>query len=372
MKQRRPLVLPTRSSSSPLLLVSAWLLLGWAGGVHAQGYDVLALTGTSPAGLFGISVAGLGDVDGDGIPDGLVGAPQYFEIPGFSNGPGYALLFSGATGGSVFTLTGTLLGDRFGQSVGRAGDVDGDGVEDLLVGAPGTDAGGLADSGRAFAISGSTGIPLLTLDGTAAGDFFGESVAGVGDIDGDGNSDFVVGAPRSIFPPVAAGYARLFSGAAGALLFQLNGTSAGDLFGASVAGPGDLSGDGVPDLLVGSAAPYPSLGVVRTFSGATGAPLLNLNGTSPGDPFRWTVAGGGSRRPRRRRDLRSPRRRAVVLPGRVGSCVLRSERGRPVHIQRNGRRGAARVLRLRCRRPRRGRGPRPPRRREAMGSSRRG
>ena len=104
------LSVPPREPSIPfVLLVAGCTLLGSGGRVRAQGYDVLSLTGTAPAGLFGNAVAGLGDVDGDGVPDGLVGAPQYYEPFGVYTGPGYALLFSGATGGTILTLPGAAF-----------------------------------------------------------------------------------------------------------------------------------------------------------------------------------------------------------------------------------------------------------------------
>ncbi len=293
MRQRDPSVLSRGPSSPSVLLVAGCVLVGFGGRVRAQGYDVLSLTGTAPAGLFGNAVAGLGDVDGDGVPDGLVGAPQYYEPSGTFTGPGYAVVFSGATGGTILMLTGAAPGDYFGKSVARAGDVDGDGVEDVLVGAPGTDVGGLANAGRAFAFSGATGLTIHSLDGTAAEDFFGASVAGVGDVTGDGNSDFLVGAPQGAFPLLPPGYARLFSGATGGVLLVLTGSGVGDGFGTSVAGPGDLNADGVPDLLVGAPQPFAGSGAVRGFSGSSGATILNLNGVQPDDGFGWRVAGIG-------------------------------------------------------------------------------
>ena len=142
---------------------------------------------------FGLALAGVGDVDGDGVPDLAVGAPEQ----------GRVFLFSGATGQRLRTLNNPTpqAGARFGRALAGVGDVDGDGVPDLTVGAPGQDVEGRDTQGQVFLFSGATGQQLRTLNNPTpqAGARFGRELAGVGDVDGDGVSDLAVGAP---FQPV--------------------------------------------------------------------------------------------------------------------------------------------------------------------------
>jgi hypothetical protein len=171
-------------------------------------------------------------------------------------------------------------GAGFGRAA-PAGDVNGDGHDDLIVGAPLDDSGGL-DAGRASVYSGSDGVVLFQFNGSGPGDLFGSSCAGAGDVDGDGHDDLIVGAPQTnvLF---GRGYARLFSGASGAVLRTFTGAAAGDRFGATVAGAGDLNGDGRDDVLVG--APQhdgggTDAGAVTAFSGANGCALYSTTGSS--------------------------------------------------------------------------------------------
>ncbi|MFG0315984.1 MAG: integrin alpha, partial [Planctomycetota bacterium JB042] len=136
---------------------------------------------------------------------------------------------------TLFESAGGAAGDRHGHAVAVIDDVNGDGVRDLVVGAPMADPAGV-DSGAAVVLSGADGGLLLTLAGTAAGDSFGRDVAGAGDVDGDGVGDVVVAAHG---PAGAPGYARVFSGATGAVLHTFVGAHAGDRV-HSVAGGGDV------------------------------------------------------------------------------------------------------------------------------------
>jgi hypothetical protein len=154
----------------------------------------------------------------------------------------------------------------FGASVAGLGDVDGDGVADAAVGAPGTN--------RAYLVSGGTGTILRQVadPGRSALDF-GFAVAGVGDVDRDGVADVAVGAPSGSDPSRAR--TLVFSGATGAALRHLAPPTTGGhvAFGRSVAGAGDVSGDGVPDVVVSAPALGQGLGAVFAFSGADGAQL---------------------------------------------------------------------------------------------------
>jgi hypothetical protein len=145
---------------------------------------------------------------------------------------------------------GTAAGDFFGGSCGGAADVDGDGVPDFVAGSPGDDTTG-AQAGAAFVRSGRTGALLLAIFGDAPGDRLGSSTALVGDLDGDGRSEILVGAHRADAAGVDSGLARLISGGDGSTLWTFPGAAPGDAFGLAVAGAGDVDGDGMRDLVVG-------------------------------------------------------------------------------------------------------------------------
>ena len=224
---------------------------------------------------FGFSVAPTGDVDLDGSDDFVVGAPWM----GNSH-RGMAWLYSGGRPGqvlSVFQAVGDL--DDLGWSVAGAGDVDQDAIPDILVGAPDTDAGGLLNAGSALVYSGANNTLLLRLDGQAAGDSFGHAVACAGDLDGDGADDLLIGAPWASPNGLAsAGSAFVHSGRTGAQLLRIDGANASGGLGRAVCGPGDLDGDGTPDLLVGSPGTYSSSsgGSVSLYSGATGTLIYQI------------------------------------------------------------------------------------------------
>ncbi len=238
-------------------------------------------------GLFGFSVASVPDANGDGVADLLVGARN--EAPGTSpNFAGRAYLFSGATGVLLHTLISPneqFVG-FFGSSVAGVPDADGDGRGDLLVGAP--DEMG----GRAYLFSGTTGALLFELvsPNEESGGPFGHSVSSVPDADGDGRGDLLVGAFNEDpgVSPSGAGRAYLFSGATGAILSTLvspNEETNGN-FGYSVAGVPDADGDGRGDLLVGAYREDPgptnsALGQAYLFSGATGTLLQSIDSPNP-------------------------------------------------------------------------------------------
>jgi hypothetical protein len=215
------------------------------------------VNGGQAGALFGWAVSELTDVNGDGVTDAIVGA--VLDGPS-SNGAVY--VFSGATGDQLFEFHGQP-NDLLGYSVADAGDVNGDGVQDIAAGARGGDL--------VHVWSGATGAPLLTLHGEQAGDAFGFSAAGAGDVNGDGHADILVGAVANDAAGTNAGRAYVFSGAGGSLLYTIDGNKAGDLFGSAADGTGDLDGDGVGDLLIGARnAGHAHDGRVYAYSGANG------------------------------------------------------------------------------------------------------
>ena len=149
------------------------------------------------------------------------------------------------------------------QPVVVVGDVNGDGKADFIVGARGADPGGRADAGSAYVYSGADGSLLYQKDGGAASDRLGVSVSTAGDMNGDGKADFIVGA-YYVDPGgrANAGSAYIYSGADGSLLYQKDGGAAGDNFGLSVSTAGDVNGDGKADFIVGHYGPTPVAGLM--------------------------------------------------------------------------------------------------------------
>jgi hypothetical protein len=207
----------------------------------------------------GQSVSTAGDVNGDGYSDVIVGAPQY------SNGQedeGAAYLYLGSEDGLLDTWDNedesNKAGAWFGYSVATAGDVNGDGYADVVVGAP-LYTNDQTEEGRAWVWFGSPdGISALNdwwAEGNAANAWYGDAVATAGDVNGDGYSDLIVGAPGDASQ---AGTAFVYYGSPGALseTAQWTERSGQELakFGWSVGTAGDVNGDGYADIIVGT--PY--------------------------------------------------------------------------------------------------------------------
>ena len=259
----------------------------------ATGAILQVFDGTSSNGRFGEAVGAAGDVNADGFADVIVGA----RLDATSGSQlGAARVYSGFDGALLYDLAGLSSNDFFGRSVGSAGDTNGDGFDDFLVGAPGDDDSG-SNSGSVFLFSGFDGTLLFQFTGDFAGDSLGGKVAGLGDINGDGFDDLVAGMIGSDFSGTDRGAARVFSGADGSTLFTFGGSSLGGEFGSAVSAAGDLDGDGIMDVLVGARLDENALGLsagsASVFSGATGALLLRLESDSSFDQFGDTATCGG-------------------------------------------------------------------------------
>lgn len=229
----------------------------------------------------------LGDVDGDGVPELVVGAMKHGVSSLYL---GRVAILSGADGSEISEVLGQ--GDQcwFGYSVAGLGDVDGDGWPDWVAGAPYADLGA-ENAGRVRVVSGRTGANLHVIEGTTKNGWYGWKVAGLGDVDGDDVPDFVVGAPRE-----GGGRIRVHSGATGAVLFTRNGPNGSEM-GRALRAAGDLDGDGVSEILVG-AEEYDGpggedSGLARVYSGATGDLLLEYAGKVAGGRLGWAVSPAG-------------------------------------------------------------------------------
>ncbi len=227
---------------------------------------------------FGSSVAVLGNVDGVPGDDYVVGAPLE------SLGRGSVSLISGSSGSRIAHVTGTQLDARLGNSVARIGDQNGDGVDDCLVGEYWYDLGGNTNVGRVHVLSGADLTTIHVFNGLLADSWFGAAVASAGDTDGDTIDDILVGAPENPPPAADSGVAYLFSGSTWALRFPTPGQvgwsgGQGDWFGRAFGSGLDANGDGVLDVVIGvPGAVGPDLGEVRILSGSNGNELGRWTG----------------------------------------------------------------------------------------------
>lgn len=240
----------------------------------------------------GEAVAGAGDVDGDGHDDVLAGTASSWIFSG--NNGNEAVLFSGATGDRLYRFTGVHDFDGFGMAVAAAGDIDADGVPDALVGAPFDTAKGQLFGGSARAFSGADGTLVHAFSGQLDFIGFGGSVAGLGDIDADGHDDFAIAAGTGENQVDAVVGARVFGGADGILLGSLEfAAGAKDGVRARVGSAGDVDGDGRGDLIVGVSGAKDE-GAARVYSPALalGEPIASSS-FAPGDVLSGSIGSNG-------------------------------------------------------------------------------
>jgi FG-GAP repeat len=299
---------------------------------------LFSATGVLPGERFGAALGAAGDINGDGRGDVIVGAPGTLFMPG------YVKVLSGVDGSVLRTVVGTHLGGRYGAAVAGAGDSNGDGKADLLIGEPNYSAQLGSANGLVQIVSGATGgvlcqatgnsgdrmgtalggwsmvdnepveiigctmdgsgagyvqirsrtsfALLATVNGSTSGAAFGASIARLGDVNGDGKSDVAVGAAGK------GGSVTVLSGANWSKLYTLAAPAAGTGFGSVLAHVGDVNGDGVPDF--GCGAPLsdrngPDSGELTLYSGSNGALLSSLVGSTANERLGAAVAWAGDR-----------------------------------------------------------------------------
>ena len=261
-----------------------------------DGSNGFVLNGVTAGNRSGYSVSAAGDVNGDGVDDLLIGAYRAAPNGGFSGasyvvfgasgvGSSGTLELSALDGSSGFVLNGVTASNRSGRSVSAAGEVNGDGVDDLLIGAYHADPNG-SFSGASYVVFGASGVgsggtlELSSLDGSngfvlngvTSRDYSGRSVSAAGDVNGDGVDDLLIGAYRAAPNGGFSGASYVVFGASGvgssgtlelsaldgSSGFVLNGVTTFDNSGNSVSAAGDVNGDGVDDLLIGAYGANPN------------------------------------------------------------------------------------------------------------------
>lgn len=237
---------------------------GYAGKVHVYsgktGAQLYAIVGNANS-QAGAAVAGLGDVSGDGKPDFAYGA---FSDSTMGASAGKVVVCSGPTGAVLYTLYGTA-GNSFGYKIDRVLDVNGDGRDEIVVGAPWTKLG-IEETGMARVHSGSDGSILATIHGLADGDYVGYDVAGSLDVNADGRGEIVIGSPGSSLAGSGKGSATVYS-------LECGSTST---YGSGCAGFGGF----VPQLALGGCAtPGGTMNLAIT-KGNGGKPVLLFIGSN--------------------------------------------------------------------------------------------
>ena len=236
----------------------------------ATGTELLVVGASQPVEKFGLTVAGFTDLNGDGLPEFLVGSPGYTTGSG---GEGRVYVFSSKDGKTVRNHYGESVADRFGRVVCVLSDVDGDDTADYAVGAR------LGDQlkGRVYVYSGGTGKLIQQWTGSEKWEELGVSLAAAGDLDGDGLADLLCGGLSSSGKPY--GYCSAYSPESGALIWKVEGPIQWELFGAACVDVGDMNGDGFSEFAV--SAPLndhdgADCGRVDLMSGKTLRPLFRF------------------------------------------------------------------------------------------------
>ncbi|MEQ8970813.1 MAG: VCBS domain-containing protein [Coleofasciculus sp. C1-SOL-03] len=256
-----------------------------------NGSNGFTITGIDSGDNSGYSVSAAGDINNDGFDDVIIGA-RWANPHGSGSGESYVVFGKNSSlsgfgtnlslrslnGSNGFKINGIATFDNSGWSVNHAGDINGDGIDDVVIGAPNADPNGVSSSGQTYVVFGKTsgfdpnldlsslnGSNGFQINGTAVGDESGFSVNGAGDVNGDGVDDLIIGERSAnsqgsdsgqsyvVFGKTSTFSATLnLSSLDGTNGFKINGIAAGDNSGFSVSGAGDINADGIDDLVIGA------------------------------------------------------------------------------------------------------------------------
>ena len=281
-----------------LLLISPQVLSQFDAVVELSDLDGnsgFVINGIDSGDRSGVSVSSAGDINGDGVADLIIGASRadpngddtgesYVVFGGIGFGSGGTFELSNLDGSNGFVINGIDMDDSSGGSVSSAGDFNGDGLADLIIGARRADPDGVAfagesyvvfgganvSSGRTFELSNLDGNNGFVINGIDASDSSGRSVSSAGDFNGDGLDDLIIGATSNIVDGAGESYVVFGDtdvGSAGSLElsdldgsngFVINGIAVGDFAGISVSNAGDFNGDGAADLVIGANLAVPN------------------------------------------------------------------------------------------------------------------
>jgi hypothetical protein len=274
-------ILVGASGSEGLAHPGAVLLFrGSPAGPVTPGTVISSPGGTNAPYGFGVQVAGAGDVNGDGYADIAVG------VSGQPSGVAGAYVFMGSPSGA--SAIPQILGTGAAFSLAGVGDINGDGYADLVTGAPGDSATGKAGVIFVYA-GGASGLPQTptTVAAPQSASSFGQAVAGAGDVNGDGYEDVVVGVPQDGTVASFAGKAYVYLGGTSyitsASVVAIAGPgSANGYFGAAVSSAGDVEGDGYADVIIGAPGAQSNAGSAALFSGSQSGTATTAISTLPG------------------------------------------------------------------------------------------
>ncbi|CAN1521639.1 FG-GAP repeat [Burkholderiaceae bacterium] len=300
----------------------------------AQGTGGFVINGQGVDNFSGTSVSSAGDVNGDGLADLIVGANGRDPLIGlfgsavidagssyvvFGTTRGTAVDLSAVAGGTGgFVINGQAASDNSGVSVSAAGDVNGDGLADLIVGANRSDPSAVVNAGRSYVVFGKNSTSTVNLadvtsgtstlgfviNGQGASSESGISVSTAGDMNGDGLVDLIVGAHQSsptdingfagrsyvVYGKTSASAVELASIAAGTGGFVIDGLTGADFSGRRVSAAGDVNGDGLADLIIGAPGADPVYNSANNQAGR----VYVLFGQSSGTVMKLSAVAAGS------------------------------------------------------------------------------